>query len=535
MTQEEFNDKVVQEIKNIKCAIEINLYLTEKNRIINELNMIKSKLQSLSNNKDTNVFKYQLNRDKLLEMNSIIEKYNKENQQLTPEEQTELNNAINEKNQLETWFKKEIETKNSKNNELLQTLNIQEIRKKELLHINDLIKRYYTMNPPLQEKMNVDDIIVQINNIESIYDTDDFNEDEYNKLKDEFIEIQNIVSTMISTTEEILNQSKSLYEEKKQEIEKLKNDNNKTELYNALINIKNYEIDYTIWNETLNEINQLKREHNFLEKKEEPIVIEEVEEAPEIEKTPTIEEIPITEEVIVEETPEVEDNNIPEKEEQIITDYFDIDAYKKINNAYKAGFSKRFLNNLIMNTEFIMNGDILLEGNIDIKNDDYPMKRVIIDDVEEEISHNNNKIDILNNIDARDKISHTNNTIKKILNEINNNSITQEEGIDKINELINTNNELINKIITKYENIKDALATILSNSKKCDDITKISLGKVKELNELKELNLEELNLITILNQKDYEELIILLINQKQYEKTIEEINSIELDNNIKTK
>ena len=615
MTQEEKYKRSIEEANKIKRIIESNIYQEEKNNINNELNTIKDQINALKNSNKVNLIDIQLNRNNLLKINNELDKYSKEKTP-TPEMQNEIDTLNNQKNQINEWFNNQELIKNNANDQLLILLNNQEDTQKRLIQIDEIINKFNKNNPTIEEPINPMNTLESLENLESNYNTDAFNEDEYNTFKEKFKEEQELVDSIIETIENNTQFRKNIYEETIQNADNIKTTANKNELRNINKEIKDIERECNIWNQTLEFAKTLKIEHSFIDEKnneEEIEIVPEIktEEQPlslndiynnniqPIEETTNIEMVPEIQEVTEEDTnnsevtpeiqeettnsetiPEIqetpqeeqsdEENNIelesevPEEtpnEEEVqeeeeepekvelneikIKSPEDIEEYEKrfiyvrAKAAKPTTLTSEELNTLIENMNYIMSGDILVEGDIEFTLNNFIKE--ITDETENskeepELDEKPNieslKIDITNNIEAREKIKNTNTNVTRISDAIESNLIQPEDGINELNELNNKEQDEINTIIDNYNDIKENIESIINESNKRDELTKLALGKINNIEEMKLLNEEDLNIISNISKVDYYLLIVKLINKMQYEKTINKINKKiqEIDN-----
>ena len=241
MRQEELYNIVKKEIKTIKNKVELNNFNKEKDNLLKEYNSIKEEIKNIKNNNKSNILETQSYRNKNLQINSILEKYNKQEEK-TEEDQQKLKIINEEKDQVEKWFKNQKEIKNSTNNNLLSLLSKQEKILLKLIKIDSKIKKFKEKHPKIEETINPKKTIETINKYESDYKTEKFDEDKFNLLKEQYYNEQLIVSTMIETVES-----------------KIEKD------------------PISIWNEVLEVINKMNIKHQFIDEIEEEHVEDNIE------------------------------------------------------------------------------------------------------------------------------------------------------------------------------------------------------------------------------------------------------------------
>ena len=704
MTQEEKYTRSKEETLKLKLSVESRIYQEEKNSIINELNTTKEQINALKNSNTTNLIEVQLNRNNLLKIENEITKYSSDEEK-TPEMQNEIDKLNNEKNQLNEWFTNQNNIKSNVNTQLLQLLNKQEELSKRIVQIDKIINDFNKKNPTIEEPINPNILLDSINNIESTYNTENFNDEEYQSLKEQFKKDQEIINIMIEMIETNCNISKNNYDEIVEQTNILKDTISKIELRNLNKEIKKYELELNIWNQTLEEAKKLLLEHNFVD---ENIIREEVEIVPE---TPTIEEnqpilslndiysneIPTIEEEIdnnteipsIEEVSENQEENITEvptieeevnnnteipsievnepqeeniteestikeelnnnteipsievnepQDEKIIENPTieeennetnieieqaneeitnnNIKLYIKGDNPREYSLTNEEFNTLLRNTNAIINGDIIVEGEITITMDNFnqedkvetdninieetpsevtevvnqednlldsvvevpdinevppveetsnesisednsteseietpeettteevnqeeimpeinivpPVEDIQKEFIEQEETTGINKliIDITNNKDARERIKKANTNVSKIDEAVNANLIQHEEALNELIDLNNKEQEEINEIINKYPDSKEIIESIINESSKRDELSKLSVGKINNLEDLEFLKDEDINIISKINNEDYYNLIVKLINKMQYEKSIAKISNL---------
>ena len=665
MTHEEKYTRSRDEALKLKVNVESRIYQEEKNSIINELNTTKEHINSLKNSNTTNLIDIQLNRNNLLKVENELTKYSSDEEK-TPEMQNEIDKLNNNKNQLDEWFNNQNNIKNNANNQLLQLLNKQEELSKKIIQIDKIINEFNKKNPTIEEPINPNILLESINNIEQIYNTENFNNEEYQALKEQFKNDQEIINTMIEIIETNCNISKNNYDEIVEQTNSLKDTVNKIELKNLNKEIKKYELELNVWNQTLEEAKKLVLEHTFVDENivreevqivpetqtieenqpklslndmystETPIIVEKanipeenITEIPTIEEEinqeeekteeqtieenqnilslndmfnnetptkeeepniseeniteiPTIEEIPLTEETN-ESTQEnnfkispIEENNEESKESNI-------KLYIKGDNPKEYSLSNEEFNTLLRNTQAIINGDIIVEGEITITINNFEEENnkeeeasnevqednlidsiveqsettkieneiekqeenipeevtpeISIDlppeephqDVEEQketIGINNLIIDITNNKDARERIKNASTNISKIDEALNANLIQHEEALNELIDLNNKEQDEINEILNKYPDSKEIIEGIINESIKRDELSKLAIGKITNQEELEFLKEEDINNISKLNNEDYYNLIVKLVNKMQYEKSIAKISNL---------
>ena len=596
MTQEEKYKRSIEEANKIKRIIESNIYQEEKDNINNELKTIKEQINALKNSNKVNLIDIQLNRNNLLKINNELDKYSKETTP-TPEMQNEIETLNNQKNQINEWFNNQELIKNNANDQLLILLNNQEDAQKRLLQIDEIINKFNKNNPIIDEPINPMNTLESLENLETNYNTEAFNEEEYNTLKEKFKEEQELVDSIIETIENNTQFRNNIYEETIQNADSIKTTANKNELRNINKEIKDIERECNILNQTLEFAKTLKIEHNFIDEKEKE---EEIETKPEdqplslndiynnevqitepIEETNNIEIVPEIQEVTEEDTntsevtpeteeetnnsetnPEIqeiphEDTNeletIPEVQEEPTNESEEIqeNGFEENNNEIDLNeinktkdleeYEKRFLyvkvkaakpttltseelNTLIENMNYIMSGDIIVEGDIEFTLNNFIKEITDETELDEKPDIESLKIDITNNSEAREKIKNTNTNVTRISDAIDSNLIQSEDGINELNELSNKEQDEINTIIDKYNDIKENIESIINESNKRDELTKLALGKINSIEEMKLLKEEDLNTVSKISKEDYISLIVKLVNKMQYEKTINKIN-----------
>ena len=721
MTHEEKYTRSKEETIKLKLSVESKIYQEEKNSIINEINTTKEQIHALKNSNITNLIEVQLNRNNLLKVENELTKYSND-EEITPEMQNEINKLNNEKNKLDEWFTNQNNIKNNANTQLLQLLNKQEELSKNIVQIDHIINDFNKKNPTIEETINPNILLDSINNIEETYNTDSFNNEEYQSLKEQFKNDQEIINTMIEIIETNYNISKNNYDEIVEQTNSLKDTLTKLELRNLNKEIKKYELELNIWNKTLEEANKLVLEHNFVDEnivKEEgeivpetqtyeenqpilslndmynnetPMIVEEpsipveninkiptIEEAIEVQEEnieePTIEEnqnilslndmfnnetptiveesdIPVENiaETTTEEEPTIEDNhnllslndmfnneNPTIVEEPTIVDNIEMPEENNVNNETKDDNIKLYIkgdnpreynlsneefNTLLRNTQAIINGDIIVEGEItitinnfnqedttEIENSeeeasnelpeettqednlidniieasetneeksitedinieevtpetnieqtvDQPEETTIetedksitedvnieevtpeinieptgeeqtVDQSEEKNTINNLIIDITNNKDARERIKKASINVSKIDEALNANLIQHEEALNELIDLNNKEQDEINDILNKYPASKEIIEGIINESIKRDELSKLAIGKINNQEDLEFLKEEDMNNISKLNNEDYYNLIIKLVNKMQYEKSIAKISNL---------
>ena len=721
MTHEEKYTRSKEETIKLKLSVESKIYQEEKNSIINEINTTKEQIHALKNSNITNLIEVQLNRNNLLKVENELTKYSND-EEITQEMQNEINKLNNEKNKLDEWFTNQNNIKNNANTQLLQLLNKQEELSKNIVQIDNIINDFNKKNPTIEETINPNILLDSINNIEATYNTDSFNNEEYQSLKEQFKNDQEIINTMIEIIETNYNISKNNYDEIVEQTNSLKDTLTKLELRNLNKEIKKYELELNIWNKTLEEANKLVLEHNFVDENivkaegeivpetqtyeenqpilslndmynnETPMIVEEPSIPVEnINKIPTIEEaIEAQEENIEEPTIEenqnilslndmfnnetptiVEESDIPEKnitkttteeeptiednhnllslndmfnnenptivEEPTIVDNIEMPEENNVNNETKDDNIKLYIkgdnpreynlsneefNTLLRNTQAIINGDIIVEGEItitinnfnqedttEIKNSeeeasnelpeettqednlidsiievsepneensitedvnkeevtpetnieqtvDQPEETTIetedksitedvnieevtpeinieptgeeqtVDQSEEKNTINNLIIDITNNKDARERIKKASINVSKIDEALNANLIQHEEALNELIDLNNKEQDEINDILNKYPDSKEIIEGIINESIKRDELSKLAIGKINNQEDLEFLKEEDMNNISKLNNEDYYNLIIKLVNKMQYEKSIAKISNL---------
>ena len=270
MTQEERYTKTLQVLSNYKSNIELKTYQEEKDNIVNELNSIKEQINNTKNSYKVDLIELQTNRNRLLKIEKDINNAN------SSEENIDIEKLNNEKEQITNWFNEQENLKNSSNNNLLELLNKQEEIQKQLIIIESHINNFNKNNTPTEESFDSNNTIDALNNMESLYNTEEFNEEEYKSLKEQFINEQLLIDSLIEQAEINLNNSKTSYDEILNNSENIKANLNKNELRNLNNEIKNYEREYNIWNEVLENIKSMKIEHEFID---ENVVQEEIDNA----------------------------------------------------------------------------------------------------------------------------------------------------------------------------------------------------------------------------------------------------------------
>ena len=436
-----------------------------------------------------------------------------------------------------------------------------------------------------------------LENLETNYNTEAFNEEEYNTLKEKFKEEQELVDSIIETIENNTQFRKNIYEETIQYTDSIKTTANKNELRNIYKEIKDVERECNIWNQTLEFAKTLKIEHNFIDEKEkeeeietkpedqplslndiynnevqitEPIeeinnieIVPEIQEVteentntsevtpeteeetnnseiiPEIQEIPhedtnELEMIPEVQEEPTNESEEIQENGFEENNNEIdlneINKTKDLEEYEKrflyvkVKSAKLTTLTPEELNTLIENMNYIMSGDILVEGDIEFTLNNFIKEITDETELDEKPDIKSLKIDITNNSEAREKIKNTNTNVTRISDAIDNNLIQSEDGINELNELSNKEQDEINTIIDKYNDIKENIESIINESNKRDELTKLALGKINSIEEMKLLKEEDLNTVSKISNEDYISLIVKLVNKMQYEKTINKIN-----------
>ncbi len=575
MTQEERYNKTLQELANFKRIVESNTYQEEKEAIVNELNSIKEQINATKNSYKIDLVELQSNRNNLLRIEKELNKANS-----SEGTDIDINELNEEKEKINNWFNEQDSLKNNTNNNLLDLLNKQEEKQKQLIQIESLINKFNKNNSQTEETLDTNKTLEALTNIESLYNTEDFNEEEYTKLKEQFINEQNLIDSILEQAEINLNTSKAKYDEITNNYESIKDNLNNNELRNLKNEIKNYERDYNIWQETIENIKKLKIDHQFVDEdivkesidnaldsielesvQEDAVVIDPVknEDGEQTENTAPandIEEPDKSTEIVSltdmynnEEVDEpTEENEITTDESEQVenpnkdkTDEKDKLSFKRVEKARSMQLSSNEFNNLLKTAGLIINGDVKIEGDINITINNYLDNTIEedepLEETKEETTNEVNleslKVDITNNKEAREKISNTNKNVSNIKKAIKANLIQPEEGLNEIDDLTQKEHQEINNIINNYYDIKDHIESIINDSNKCIELTKIGLGKENEQKELSEYDIKTINKIS---SEDYSNIIIKLVNIMQYEKTINEINKlIDKDNNNKTK
>ena len=596
MTQEEKYKRSIEEANKIKRIIESNIYQEEKDNINNELKTIKEQINALKNSNKVNLIDIQLNRNNLLKINNELDKYSKETTP-TPEMQNEIETLNNQKKQINEWFNNQELIKNNANDQLLILLNNQEDTQKRLLQIDEIINKFNKNNPTIDEPINPMNTLESLENLETNYNTEAFNEEEYNTLKEKFKEEQELVDSIIETIENNTQFRNNIYEETIQNADSIKTTANKNELRNINKEIKDIERECNILNQTLEFAKTLKIEHNFIDEKEneeeietkpedqplslndiynnevqitEPIeetnnieIVPEIQEVteedtntsdvtpeteeetnnsetiPEIQEIPhedtnELETIPEVQEEPTNESEEIQENGFEENNNEIdlneINKTKDLEEYEKrflyvkVKAAKPTSLTSEELNTLIENMNYIMSGDIIVEGDIEFTLNNFIKEITDETELDEKPDIESLKIDITNNSEAREKIKNTNTNVTRISDAIDSNLIQSEDGINELNELSNKEQDEINTIIDKYNDIKENIESIINESNKRDELTKLALGKINSIEEMKLLKEEDLNTVSKISKEDYISLIVKLVNKMQYEKTINKIN-----------
>ncbi len=596
MTQEEKYKRSIEEANKIKRIIESNIYQEEKDNINNELKTIKEQINALKNSNKVNLIDIQLNRNNLLKINNELDKYSKETTP-TPEMQNEIETLNNQKNQINEWFNNQELIKNNANDQLLILLNNQEDTQKRLLQIDEIINKFNKNNPTIDEPINPMNTLESLENLETNYNTEAFNEEEYNTLKEKFKEEQELVDSIIETIENNTQFRKNIYEDTIQNADSIKTTANKNELRNINKEIKDVERECNIWNQTLEFAKTLKIEHSFIDEKDkeekieikpedqplslndiynnevqitEPIeetnnieIVPEIQEVteedtntsevtpeteeetnnsetiPEIQEIPhedtnELEMIPEIQEEPTNESEEIHENELKENNNEIdlneINKTKDLDEYEKrflyvkVKAAKPTSLTSEELNTLIENMNYIMSGDIIVEGDIEFTLNNFIKEITDETELDKKPDIESLKIDITNNSEAREKIKNTNTNVTRISDAIDSNLIQSEDGINELNELSNKEQDEINKILDNYNDIKENIESIINESNKRDELTKLALGKINSIEEIKLLKEEDLNTVSKISNEDYYNLIVKLVNKMQYEKTINKIN-----------
>ena len=281
MRQEELYNIVKKEIKTIKNKVELNNFNKEKDNLLKEYNSIKEEIKNIKNNNKSNILETQSYRNKNLQIKSILEKYNKQEEK-TEEDQQKLKIINEEKDQVEKWFKNQKEIKNSTNNNLLSLLSKQEKILLKLIKIDSKIKKFKEKHPKIEETINPKKTIETINKYESDYKTEKFDEDKFNLLKEQYYIEQLIVSTMIETVEskiekdpisiwnevlEVINKMNikhqfidEIEEEHVEDNIELSNNNDNKEINSMIIDITKDEIARESIKNTNKEVNRIKKE-----------------------------------------------------------------------------------------------------------------------------------------------------------------------------------------------------------------------------------------------------------------------------------
>ena len=253
MTQEERYKNTINELSKYKNNVESKIYQDEKFSIITELNTTKDQISALKNSYSVDLVELQSNRNRLLKINKDINKYSSSEQ--SEEMQEEINKLNEEKEQINNWFNEQDSIKNNVNNQLVLLLIKQEELSKNLIQIESLINKFNKKNPPMDVSINPNNTLEELTAIEAKYNTEEFNEEEYNIIKEKFKNEQELIDSIIEQANTNLNNSKLKYEEALNKANTMNEDNNQNNKRNINKELKNYEREYNIWNQTTEEVN----------------------------------------------------------------------------------------------------------------------------------------------------------------------------------------------------------------------------------------------------------------------------------------
>ena len=361
MTQEERYKNTINELSKYKNNVESKIYQDEKFSIITELNTTKDQISALKNSYSVDLVELQSNRNRLLKINKDINKYSSSEQ--SEEMQEEINKLNEEKEQINNWFSEQDSIKKNVNNQLVLLLIKQEELSKNLIQIESLINKFNKKNPPMDVSINPNNTLEELTAIEAKYNTEEFNEEEYNIIKEKFKNEQELIDSIIEQANTNLNNSKLKYEEALNKANTMNEDNNQINKRNLNKELKNYEREYNIWNQTTEEVNKLKIEHQYID--ENNNVIDNIVSENEQENIAVVD-------------PEPVENN-----ELSLSDIYNIEEQKeensnlfvRIQDPRVTTLSEEALNNINKIVDLIVTGQVHIEGNLDVTLNNFIVKK----------------------------------------------------------------------------------------------------------------------------------------------------------------
>ena len=521
-----------EELNNVLYQAQKKIYNEELENTLKSLEDIKNQVSSTKSNPNDNFVEYENNKKELVDAKTTIESLqNKEG--ITPEEQEKLSIAISNKERLENWL---LEDENKKKNDeltKLQILNNQEEIQKNYIQITKVLNDF-DKQKELIISLNINKTLEDITNLEAKYNTEEFNDEEYDKLKNNYYEEINFIDQMIFEANNKINDYNTELDNLKQELEKHKN-NSKQKKYN------NTSREINVWNEVINILNSYKIDHTFINKE---AVVENQE--PQIE-----EEIP---EVIIDEVddttnkfmtilhPDFDNFNEFEypKKRLYLNDYWFIKDNKDLITTQfnqlkelNPNTSDIFIINSIIASKLVLDQNIKLTNTNKFKEEIEKIIKNLIEKTEDKSyvdsllneinNYKNNHMSILDRLVINlnnSEIDKSKDNVAIILRSIQNNQTSLDDAIKQINNLQQENINKLTELFNKNEYIMD----IIEDPKKSNELTKIGLSNISSLKDLNNLTKKELDELLKLDMKDYETLQILLIINNIYKKTIKSIN-----------
>lgn len=348
MDDELFKQKVQTEFKKIRYHAEYKVYKQELDDLEKQVTENEKTVQELKE-KDKDLYEEaSIQRKKLQDATKIIEKYKNDSSINinTDEENKQLSNAYRKRREAEKWF--DDFSKSNRVNEINQAKKLQQSLKKRLNSIKKIYDKFYLDHQELEPVLDVDTNLRKIVMLEK---QNDYNNKEYLELKQLFFDEQDIIQSIITVTNNLIDRSEKQFEEKQNIYNEAKKEyeEEKERLYYLEVNkissdgqgyfsIREENVDNTalkekkeilekhqfnlidsmrevkVWLELYRISSSLIREHNFKEvtikedKKEEKQILKQKEEEIEI-LDDYIEEEPISKTEEVEPDEEIEEEN----------------------------------------------------------------------------------------------------------------------------------------------------------------------------------------------------------------------------------